>query len=163
MWLLLDRAGEIPSQWHGCVDHLGRFLGFERIRGNCTRQIVRDKPAYHMPRSKWLSFSVLEPLKFPFHFKLIIYCLLQVALLRMPNERPVTAVAVSEDGSGLVSAGFDGVLHLWVLGEECGGGLGTTLRSGQQWQRRLAQPTGAGEVIYTCSMTLAVWSWLGVG
>lgn len=81
----------------------------------------------------------------------------------MPNERPVTAVAVSEDGSGLVSAGFDGVLHLWVLGEECGGGLGTTLRSGQQWQRRLAQPTGAGEVIYTCSMTLAVWSWLGVG
>ena len=69
----------------------------------------------------------------------------QGALLNGPNYKPVTALAVTEDGSGLVSAGLDGEIQLWVQSEDSGG-LGTTVRSGQQWQRFLTQPTRGGEV-----------------
>ena len=58
----------------------------------------------------------------------------------------MTGLVVSEDGSGLVSAGLDGQLQLWTLGPDEPSGLGTTVRSAQSWRRTLTQPVGGGEI-----------------
>ncbi|KAL1526114.1 hypothetical protein AB1Y20_014843 [Prymnesium parvum] len=118
--LAADRASSAGSE---------RTASIERGR-DATRSVSRARRSSRDPLRQRASAPTLQ----------------QVALLKGPSDRPVTAIAVSEDGSGMVSAGLDGVIQLWVLGDEGGGGLGTTLRSGKQWQRRLSQPTGAGEV-----------------
>jgi WD40 repeat protein len=72
--------------------------------------------------------------------------LTHVATLQGATEQPVTGIAVSECGSGLVTAGLDGQLQLWTLGPDDPSGLGTTVRSAQRWRRTLTQPVGGGEV-----------------
>ena len=62
------------------------------------------------------------------------------------TEQPVTGIVVSEDGSGLVTAGLDGQLTLWTLGMDEQASLGTTMRSAQAWRRSLTQPVGGGEI-----------------
>jgi WD40 repeat protein len=81
----------------------------------------------------------------------------QVATLETQQaEQPVTGIAVSECGGGLVSAGLDGQLQLWSLADEPQG-LGTTTRSAQSWRRTLTQPVGGGEIngIALCGSLLA--------
>ena len=68
----------------------------------------------------------------------------QVASLRGQHDQPITSLVVSDCGTGLVAAGLDGQLHLWARGE--GQGLGTTMRSAQQWRRTRTQAVGAGEI-----------------
>ncbi len=62
------------------------------------------------------------------------------------GTQPVTGIAVSECGSGLIAAGLDGQLQLWTLGLDDPSGLGTTLRSAHSWRRTLTLPVGGGEI-----------------
>lgn len=68
-----------------------------------------------------------------------------LATLQGQSEQPVTAIAVTECGSGLVTAGLDGQLQLWSHGDDPQS-LGTTTRSAQCWQRTLQNPVGGGEI-----------------
>ena len=69
-----------------------------------------------------------------------------VTTLNGATEQPVTGIVVSEDGSGLVTAGLDGQLTLWTLALDEQTSLGTTMRSAQGWRRTLTQPVGGGEI-----------------
>jgi len=82
--------------------------------------------------------------------------LVQLAILPGRSEQPLTAIAATKDGSGLVTAGLDGQLELWSHGDEPLA-LGTTARSAQCWQRTLTQPVGGGEInaMALCGSVLA--------